>query len=153
MTLKISNWKTPGHVEIQGFWFKTFTSIHDRLVLGMNRCLQGPHVPEWMTKGRTTLIQKDPSKGTAPNNYRPITCLPMMWKILTLHKSANPKREQDQEEKSSYGLDWLPKDIWYGSAKLDNKLLQNEQNIRWSHKLYRENQENLESGIDNRRKT
>ena len=26
---------------------------------------------------------KGPSKGTAPNNYRPITCLPMMWKILT----------------------------------------------------------------------
>ena len=36
-----------------------------------------------MTKGKTTLIQKDPSKGTAPNNYRPITFLPMMWKILT----------------------------------------------------------------------
>ena len=29
------------------------------------------------------LIQKDPSKGNVPNNYRPITCLPMMWKILT----------------------------------------------------------------------
>ena len=36
-----------------------------------------------MTKGKTTLTQKDPSKGTAPNNHRPITCLPMMWKILT----------------------------------------------------------------------
>ena len=36
-----------------------------------------------MTKGKSTLIQKDPNKGTAPNNYRPITCLPMMWKILT----------------------------------------------------------------------
>ena len=36
-----------------------------------------------MTKGRTILIQKDPNKGTAPNNYRPITCLRMMWKILT----------------------------------------------------------------------
>ena len=36
-----------------------------------------------MTKGRTALIQKDPNKGTTPNSYRPITCLPMMWKILT----------------------------------------------------------------------
>ena len=36
-----------------------------------------------MTRGKTTLIQKDPSKGTAPNNDRPITCLPIMWKILT----------------------------------------------------------------------
>ena len=36
-----------------------------------------------MTKGKTTLIQKDPLKGTAPNNYRPITYLLMIWKILT----------------------------------------------------------------------
>ena len=31
---------------------------------------------------KTTLIQKDPRKGTALNNYRSITCLPMMGKIL-----------------------------------------------------------------------
>ena len=80
---KISNWKTPGHDGIHGFWFKKFTSIHDRLALEMNRCLQDAQVPDWMTKGKTILIQKDPNKGTAPNNYRPITCLPMMWKILT----------------------------------------------------------------------
>ena len=83
-TLKgISNWKAPGHDGIHGFWFKKFISIHGRLALEMNRCLQGTQVPEWMTKGKTTLIQKNPSKGTAPNNYRPITCLPMMWKIRT----------------------------------------------------------------------
>ena len=84
-TLKrISNWKAPGHDGIHGFWFKKFTSILGRLALEMNRCLQDAHVLEWMTKGKTTLIQKDPSKGTAPNNYRPITCLPMMWKVLTV---------------------------------------------------------------------
>ena len=80
---KIPNWKTPGHDGIHGFWFKKFTSIHDRPALEMNRCLQDAQVPDWMTKGNPTLIQKDPSKGIAPNNYRPITCLPMMWKILT----------------------------------------------------------------------
>ena len=80
---KVSNWKTPGHEGIHGFWFKKFTSIHDRLALEMNKCLQTAHVPEWMTKIRTSLIQKDPNKGTALNNYRPIICLPMMWKILT----------------------------------------------------------------------
>ena len=32
-TQKISNWKTPGHDGIHGFWFKKFTSIHDRLAL------------------------------------------------------------------------------------------------------------------------
>ena len=139
-TKKISNWKTPGHNGIYGFWFKKFTSIHIRLALEMNRCLQGAHVLKWMTKGKITLIQKDPLKGTTPNNYRPITYLTMMWKILTaqireeiyysltirklfpeepkkmpqriqkhrsvtLHRSAHPKQEQDQMEKSSYGMD------------------------------------------------
>ena len=83
-TLKrISNWKTPGHDGIHDFWFKKFTTSHGRVTLEMNRCLQGIQVPNWMTKGKTTLIQKDPSKGTAPNNYRPITCVPKIWKILT----------------------------------------------------------------------
>ena len=36
-----------------------------------------------MTKGNTTLIQKDPRKETALNNNRPITSLTMIWKILT----------------------------------------------------------------------
>ena len=83
---KISNWKTPGHDGIHGFWFKKFTSIYDRQALEMNRCLQDAQVPDWITKGKTTLIQKDPIKETAPNNYRPITCLPMMWKILTAQR-------------------------------------------------------------------
>ena len=73
----------PGHDGIHGVWFKKFTSIYGRLAREINRCLLGVQVSEWMTKRKTTLIQKDPSKGTAPNNYIPITCLQMMRKILT----------------------------------------------------------------------
>ena len=29
--------------------------------------------------------EKITKKKTAPQNYRPITCLPMMWKMLTAH--------------------------------------------------------------------
>ena len=46
-TQKISNWKTPGHEEIHGFWFRKFTSIHDTIALKMNRCLQGAHVKRY----------------------------------------------------------------------------------------------------------
>ena len=70
---------------------------------------------------------------------------------VILHRSAHSQREQDQTEKSSYGPDWQQKCVWYSLAKLDDNLPQNIQNIRWSHKLYRENHENLESGIDSRR--
>ena len=43
---QISNWKIPGQDEIHGFWCKKFTSIHGRLALEINRCLQGGHIPE-----------------------------------------------------------------------------------------------------------
>ena len=36
----------------------------------------------WMTKGRTILMQKDKEKGKAASNYRPITCLPLVGKLL-----------------------------------------------------------------------
>ena len=39
--------------------------------------------PMWMTKGRTVLLQKDKEKGIKPSNDRSITCLPLVWKILT----------------------------------------------------------------------
>ena len=36
-----------------------------------------------MTHGRTVLCQKDPKKRSAAENYRPIICLLLMWKIST----------------------------------------------------------------------
>ena len=62
-TRKFSNWKTPRHDGIHSFLFKKFTSIHDRLALEMNKCIQRTPVPGWMTNGRTTLIQKEPKHG------------------------------------------------------------------------------------------
>ena len=94
-----------GNDGIHGFWFKKFTSIHDRLTLEKNRCLQGAKVPEWMTRGKTTLIKEDPSKKPAPNNNRPITCLPMMWKIFTaqireeIYYSLTSRRLFPEEQK------------------------------------------------------
>ena len=54
--------------------------------------------------------------------------------------SAHPHRQQNDTEKSSYGLDWQQKGIWEGPAKLVDKLPQKLQDIRWSHQ---EKQENL----------
>ena len=33
--------------------------------------------------GRTVLCQKDPAKGNSEENFRPITCPLLMWKLLT----------------------------------------------------------------------
>ena len=40
-------------------------------------------MPSWLTRGRTSLLQKDKSKGNVASNYRHITCLPLLWKLLT----------------------------------------------------------------------
>ena len=55
----------------------------------MNKSKQKAEIPEWMTKEKTTLIQKDPLKGTARTNYGPITCLLRMWKILSAQIRKN----------------------------------------------------------------
>ena len=56
--------------------------MHQYLEKYFAECLEG-QTPTWMTKGRTVLIQKDKSKVRDACNYRPITCLPLCWKLLT----------------------------------------------------------------------
>ena len=46
-----TNWKMLGHEGIHGFWFKKFTSIHDRLAIEMYTCLEETDEPEWIIKG------------------------------------------------------------------------------------------------------
>lgn len=80
---RMSNWKAPGPDMVRGFWFKKLTSLHLVLTDALKECVQRGEVPEWMVKGRTVLIQKDPTQGRSASNYRPIACLPLMWKLLT----------------------------------------------------------------------
>ena len=73
----------------------------------MNRCLKETDTPEWITKGKTILIQKDPRKGIAPNKYRPIMCLPILWKILMvqikeIYNSLISRRLLPEEQKGSH---------------------------------------------------
>ena len=80
---KMTNWKSPGPDGVQGFWFKRLHVMHDRISKHLQSCLDDSDVPEWMTKGKTVLIVKDPQKGNRVDNFRPIACLPLMWKLLT----------------------------------------------------------------------
>ena len=68
---------------VQGFWLKSFSTLHERVRLQLNECLDSGFVPSWLTRGRTSMLEKDKSKGNIASNYRPITCLRLMWKLLT----------------------------------------------------------------------
>ena len=58
-----------------------------------------------MTKGRTVLIIKDKEIGRVATNFRPITCLSLMWKLLTgimsdeIYQHLESKRLLPSEQK------------------------------------------------------
>ena len=77
------NWKSPGPDLVQEFWLKKLSSLHERVRSQLKECLYSGFVPSCLTKGRNALLQKDKSKCNIASNYRPITCLPLMWKLLS----------------------------------------------------------------------
>ena len=70
---RMPNWKSPGPDLVQGFWLKNFSSLHERVSLQLKECLDSEFVPCWLTRGRTSLLQKDKSKCNVGSNHRPIT--------------------------------------------------------------------------------
>ena len=95
---RIPNWKSPCPDLVQGFWLKNFSSLHERVRLQLKECLDSGFGPSWLTRGRTSLLQKDKSKGNVTSNYRPITCLPLMWKLLTGVVTGQIYAHLDQEK-------------------------------------------------------
>ena len=80
---RMPNWKSLGLGLVQRFWLKNFSSLHERVRSQLKECLDSGFVPSWLTKERTALLQKDKNRGNIGSNYRPITCLPLMWELLS----------------------------------------------------------------------
>ena len=81
---KIQHWKTPGPDGVQGYWLKILTALYECIVKQMDDIISNrENIPEWMALGKTVLYQNDSSKGNAVDNYRLISCLPLMWKLMT----------------------------------------------------------------------
>lgn len=106
---KFSNWKSPGIDKLQNFWWCRLTTIHPKMAEIFDKVVTQPDVcPEWLTKGQTTLISKKKPTNN-PTNYRPITCLPVIYKILssvitsrmTSHIEANNIIPTEQKGNSS----------------------------------------------------
>uniref|UniRef100_A0A1X7SMI5 Reverse transcriptase domain-containing protein n=1 Tax=Amphimedon queenslandica TaxID=400682 RepID=A0A1X7SMI5_AMPQE len=103
---RIANWKTPGMDGVQGYWIKYLTNCHERIAVQLNEMLNGfAEIPQWLTYGRTVLCVKDPKKGNVADNFRPISCLPIMWKLFTgviadsLYDSMEEKKVLPTEQK------------------------------------------------------
>lgn len=78
-----ANWKAAGIDGIPNFWWKKMEAVHEHLGKAYNEMIKDEQVtPAWLAKGKTYLIPKSDETDKA-KNYRPITCLNNMYKILT----------------------------------------------------------------------
>ena len=79
---RMPNWKWAGPDLIQGFSLMKFNSLHGRVRSKLKECLDIGFLSSWLTKVRAVLLLKYESRGNIASNYRPITCLPLMWMLL-----------------------------------------------------------------------
>ncbi|XP_044745177.1 uncharacterized protein LOC123307040 [Coccinella septempunctata] len=80
---KTNNWAAPGPDKIHNYWWKYFPSTHQPLATLFQRALRDPStIPKSLTLSCTRMIPKG-NITTIPKNFRPITCLPTIYKILT----------------------------------------------------------------------
>ena len=81
---KLPNWKAPGRDGVQGFWLKKLRGLHGRIAEQLNNILKKEEkLPEWLIFGKTILCLKDHSKGNVVDNFGPISCLALLWKLMT----------------------------------------------------------------------
>ena len=84
ITDKLHNWKSPGIDKIHNFWFKQLTFLHSSLAKNISEIISGhQNIPEFIATGITYMLPKK-SFSIQPSEYRPITCLPTIYKIITL---------------------------------------------------------------------
>ena len=77
------NWKAAGPDKIQNFWYKKLTSTHEHLAKQITDVINNPDTfPDFLTEG-ITYIQPKSHDTKNPSNYRPITCLPTLYKIIS----------------------------------------------------------------------
>ena len=76
------NWKAPGRDQIPNFWQKQHTATHSHIAAIFNKLVEEDQIPEWLNAGVTFLIPKNENIEN-PKNYRPVTCLPTIFKLVT----------------------------------------------------------------------
>jgi hypothetical protein len=76
------NWKAPGRDQTPNFWLKRLTATHKHMAAIFNKPIEEDPIPEWLTAGVTFLIPKNENTEN-PKNYKPVTCLPTISKLIT----------------------------------------------------------------------
>ena len=71
------SWNAPRKDGFEGYWIKNLGNLHEQIAVQTNKILMGDDNLVALYSFRR--IQE----GNVIENYCPITCLPLMWKLLT----------------------------------------------------------------------
>lgn len=83
ITARLHNWKSPGIDKIHNFWYKKLTTLHKFIAKNITEIILGKqNIPNFIATGITYMLPKI-QNSTQPSQYRPITCLPTIYKIIT----------------------------------------------------------------------
>ena len=80
---KMPNWKSPGPDGVQGYRIKILSNLHSNIAIQLDRCLLENNLPKLMVTGNILLCIKEIQKENLVLNFRPISCLPLVRKLLT----------------------------------------------------------------------
>jgi hypothetical protein len=80
---RLSSWKCPGPDNLPNFWIKRLDSLHQVTGKVITKLIRGEGALQAeMCEGITYMLPKTPSP-TSAKEYRPITCLNTMYKLIT----------------------------------------------------------------------
>jgi len=97
------NWKAPGRDQIANFWLKQLTATHKHIAALFNKLTEEDQILESLTAGLTFLIPTNENTEN-PKNYRPVTCLPTIYELMTSIISRHMQKYMDDENLMSKEL-------------------------------------------------
>jgi len=90
------NWKAPGREQIANFWLKQPTATHKHNATLFNKVIEENQIPELLMAVVVFLIPKNGNTEN-PKNYRLMTCLPTIYKLVTSIISRHTQKYMDDE--------------------------------------------------------
>ena len=95
---KSHKWKSPGMEQIPNFWLDTLWSTHTQLAINFNNVMRDPTLaPKWLCQGITYLLPKRKDIKN-PKNYRPVTYLSTLYKLLTSILAERTYKRMEQQD-------------------------------------------------------
>ena len=80
---KAQNWIAPGPDMVQNFWYKHLTCVHPVLDKWMQNIINNPEfASSFMLEEITYMLPKKPD-AHSPSDFRPLACLPTIYRFLT----------------------------------------------------------------------